>query len=97
MAVQRDVNLSSRVVADGGDGGPEEEQTRTFLFQYLSRRAQKDEELTSSSAEVIQMRGEEAVRASTGNDSTDAATNVACRLADLGEYGKPYTFARNVV
>lgn len=91
MAMQQSVNVPSSVVVDGGDGGPEEEETRTFLFQYLSRRAQKDRELTSNSAEavegveVIQRRGEEAVRASTGRDSTDAATNVACRLADLGK------------
>lgn len=86
MSRQRSVNVpSSSVVADGGDGSPEEEETKTFLFQYLSRRAQNDQEISSSAVEVIQTHSEEAIRSATGTDSTDAATNVAYRLADLGK------------
>ena len=86
---QLSVNLPSSVVADGdggGGGGPEEDETKTFIFQYLSRRAQNDKELPKQEAGVIQEQSEEAVRTTTaGTDSTDAASNVACKLADLGE------------
>ena len=83
MSQQRSVNIPSNIVADGGDGSlEEEEETKTFLFQYLSRRAQNDQEISSSTVEVIR---DEAVRSAAGTDSTDAATNVACRLADLGK------------
>lgn len=88
MAQQRSVDVQSRILADGGDGEPEEDETKTFLFQYLSRRAQNDQEMPSSGVEVIQSHtrhSEEAIRSAAGTDSTDAATNVACRLADLGE------------
>lgn len=85
MDRQRSVNVPSSILADGGDGGPEEDETKTFLFQYLSRRAQNDQEISSSSVEVIQTHSEQVIHGAVGTDSTDAATNVACRLADLGE------------
>ena len=80
---QRSVNLPSSVMADGESGEKDEEETKTFLFKYLSRRAQIDGELSDSSAEAIRRHGQEAAA---GTDSTDAATNVANRLADLGEF-----------
>jgi hypothetical protein len=39
----------------------------------------------TSSAEVIHSCSEEGIRSAAGVDSTDAATSVASRLADLGE------------
>lgn len=84
MAEQRSVNVPTNIVADGVRGEEEEEEeTKAFLFQYLSRRAQNDQEMAGSDVEVIQ-RG--AARSAIGADDTDAATNLACMLADLGEF-----------
>ena len=80
---QRSVNVPSRVEEDGP--GREEEETKTFLFQYLSKRSQRDKELPGEDADAIQQHGQEAaVRVSvTGGDST--AVNVASILADMGK------------
>lgn len=88
MAQQLSVNLPSASVAVEDGGGADldaDEETKSFFFNYLSRRAQTDREMSSRDAEVIQKRGEEVVQAAVGTDSCDAATNVAYRLADLGE------------
>ncbi len=74
--------------ADGGVQGGEEAETNTFFFQYLARRAHNDAKIAEKDAQVIQTEAGRATNtAAVGRDSTDAATNVACRLADIGEMG----------
>ena len=88
MSKQRTVKPSSRVQSDDGHievEGEEEEETKTFLFQYLSSRAQRDKDISSSDAEFIREEGHRAVR-SCHSEETDQAVNVASRLADLGEW-----------
>ena len=92
MAQLRSVKApTNALVPDGEDGSlEEEEETKTFLFQYLARRAQNDQDMLRNNSDVIQRCGEEqAARSTAGTDSTDAATNVACKLADLGESRLP--------
>ncbi len=66
----------------GGVGGQEETDTKRFFYEYASRRAQKDEELRSQDAEVIQVN---VAAEDAGIDSTDAATILGRKCADLGE------------
>ena len=83
---QRSVNIPSRVESDRGSGREEEEETQTFLFQYLSRRAQTDKDLPGKDAEVIQHHGQEAsARAAVAGGDNSAAVNVASMLADMGQ------------
>ncbi len=79
---QRSVKVPSRVETDGP--GREEEETRTFLFQYLSKRAQRDKDLPGENADVIQQRGQEAAVHATETGGDSAAVNVASMLADMG-------------
>lgn len=88
MSELRTVNPSSRSQSDGAHEevgeSEEEKETKTFLFQYLSRRAQRDKDITSSDAEVIQEHGQKTARTCHTEGSGQAA-NVASRLADIGE------------
>lgn len=62
----------------------EEEETKNFLFQYLSRRAERDKDISSSSAEIIQHHTREVVQTRPPKGDGAAAVNVASKLADLG-------------
>ena len=93
MAQQLSVNIPSVAVEDGAGGSVNldaDEETKSFVFTYLSRRAQNDKDLNRRDAEVIQNRGAEVVQTVAGTDSCDAATNVAHRLADIGELVEVY-------
>lgn len=65
-------------------GSEEGRETRAFFFEYLSRRANHDNDLRESDAQIIHQEREQAVRAVAG--SSDAAAEVASRLADLGKW-----------
>ena len=79
MAQQRTVALPSSIEADGNT--EENQETRLFFFEYMSRRAEKDAEISTSDAELIkEQRHQQAIP--TGGK--DAALEVASRLAALG-------------
>ena len=93
MSKQRTVNPSSRARSDGGneeENSEEEDETKTFFFQYVSSRAQRDKDISSSDAEFIREEGHRAVRTCRTEGSTQAV-NVASRLADLGELDIDYS------
>lgn len=100
MSKQRTVNPSSRVQSDGGHEEAaeteEEEETKTFLFQYLSRRAQRDKDIPTSDAEVIQEHGEKAAHSCHTEGGSQAVT-VASRLADIGEYSVGTCVVRQLI
>lgn len=58
----------------------DERETSAFFFQYVYRRAVKDQELRASDTDVIGRQKEQAVQAV--DDET--AVKVASTLADLG-------------
>lgn len=81
MSHQRTVSLPSSQESDD----TEKQETRVFFFQYMSKRAQKDEDLNASDAKTIQEEGEQVVQSVEGKE----AVEVASRLAD---WGKPVYF-----
>lgn len=80
MSQQRTVNLPTAGADENVTKEEEKRETSAFFFQYISRRAEKDQELKASVTEIIVEQKEQAVQAV--NDAS--AINVACRLADLG-------------
>lgn len=62
-------------------GVEEKQETSAFFFHYISRRADSDQEMSVSDANLIKEQREEAVQAL--NDG--AAIRVASKLADLGD------------
>lgn len=59
----------------------EKRETSAFFFEYISRRADKDQDLSVSNTAVIKQQKEEAVEA--GSD--EASLKVASKLADIGK------------
>ncbi len=83
MAHQLTVNPPSSVECREEEEEEEEKhETKAFFFQYMSRRAEKDEHLNGEGAEVIKRQRGTIVSTSSG---CAAAVDVASRLADLGE------------
>lgn len=82
MSQQREVSVPCPT-EPAIEGSEEGRETRAFFFEYLSRRAKNDSELRDSDAQIIHQERQEAVQVVVG--SSDAAAEVAARLADLGE------------
>ena len=61
----------------------EEEETKTFLFQYLSSRAQRDKDFTQPDVELLQEHGQRAAR-ECHTENSGQAVSVASRLAEIG-------------
>lgn len=86
MSQQRTVSVPPALdpeTEEGLTGSEEGRETRAFFFQYLSRRAGNDNDLRETDAQIIHQEREQAVQAVAG--SSDAAAEVASRLADLGD------------
>ncbi len=79
MSQQRTVNLEA--CAESEDRVEEKQETSAFFFQYISRRAESDQEVKVSDAKIIREQREQAVLAV----SDEAAVKVASKLADLGK------------
>lgn len=82
MSQQRTVSLPTVGPEENTPKEEEKRETSAFFFQYMSRRAEKDQELKASDTEIIVEQKEQAVQAV--NDA--AAINVASRLADAGRF-----------
>lgn len=83
MSQQRSVQLPSKsleVVADDLEEEEKERETKSFLFQYISRRAQRDVDLASRDVDAIEQHTTETVAAG----AHDSAISVASRLAEIG-------------
>lgn len=79
MSQQRTVSVQTNSEAE--EEVEEKKQTSAFFFEYVSRRADCDQDLSVNEAGIIQQQKEQAVEAV--ND--EGAIKVASRLADLGE------------
>lgn len=77
MSQQLTVNVSN---PESEEVVREKRETSAFFFEYVSRRADKDLDLSVSNTNVIKQQKEEAVKAV----SDAAAVKVASKLADLG-------------
>lgn len=83
MAQQLTVNVDQASSESDEQVGVEEKQeTSAFFFHYISRRADSDQDMSVSDANLIKEQREQAVQAL--NDG--AAIKVASKLADLGEH-----------
>ena len=80
MSQQRTVNIPTSGAEEGVTKDKEKRETSAFFFQYVSRRAEKDQDLRESDTEIIVEQKEQAVQ----EVKNAAAINVACRLADMG-------------
>ena len=91
MSQQRTVSLpaeeeseDSRVVEEESEDSrvveEEKKATSAFFYEYISKRADKDQEMKASDAEIIQEQREQAVKAV----EDVSVINVAAVLADLG-------------
>lgn len=80
MSQQRTVNIQTSGGEEGVAKDKEKRETSAFFFQYISRRAEKDQDLRVSDAEIIVEQKEQAVQAV----RNAAAINVASKLADMG-------------
>ena len=79
MSQQRTVSVQTN--SETEEEVEEKKQTSAFFFEYVSRRADNDEDLSFGDAGIIKEQKEQAVEAV--ND--EGAMKVALRLADLGE------------
>lgn len=59
----------------------EKRETSAFFFEYISKRADKDQDMSVSNTNVIKQQKEEALKAVS---DAAAAVKVASKLADLG-------------
>lgn len=60
----------------------EKRETSAFFFEYISKRADKDQDMSVSNTNVIKQQKEEALKAVS---DAAAAVKVASKLADLGD------------
>ena len=82
MSQQRTVSLPTDA-EDSEDPQVVEEEKKTtsaFFYEYISKRANKDQDLKTSDAKIIEEQREQAVQ----KVKDVSAVNVAAVLADLG-------------
>ncbi len=81
MSQQRTVSLPTDTESEEPPAVEEEKKTTSaFFYEYMSKRADKDQDLKTTDAEVIQEQREQAVQAV----EDVSAINVAAVLANLG-------------
>lgn len=82
MSQQRTVSLPTDTEESEDPQVVEEEKktTSAFFYEYISKRANKDQEMKTSDAKIIEEQREQAVQAV----KDVSAINVAAELADLG-------------
>ena len=83
MSQQRTVSLPSDVESEDPRVVEEEKKTTSaFFYEYIAKRASKDQDLKACDADIIQEQREQAVQ----EVQDQSAVNVAGVLADLGMY-----------